>query len=916
MKLFVISLLAFLLSTMESYSRQSRPKGTISNEKPSIDTSAFSSWPSVLEDPLISSDGNYVLYTIFNSPLKRTTLVIKGLQKVYEEKIIANTVSGATFNAKGNKVFFMQNGDSLGMVDLETRAVSFVDSVKDFYYSPTGDLIIYKLNSEDSRILVTNFSTHKSISFNQVKYYLLSRDGKILWINEERKENGEQFQVLSLIYLKNGVRKQIWKGHDASGFRLDKTSRQLAFVAAIPSGERLLHSICLYLEGADSAFTVVSDSARFIESGLTIATIDGFSRDGKRIYFQLLSAAPGELPPGAAKVDIWSYQDSRPQSQQLDERTDKRYAAVINIAERTVNQLEHDYETMWSRNVEDCNDDNVLIIHRKGDIYETKWNSTANARSFLVSTQTGKRTLVNSPDQQASYFSLSPAGKYVVYFDGKMKKYYCYNVISGTRHPLTEGLLERKISGGDDIYLFIDSYLVVAGWMENDAGLLMYDKFDIWLVDPEGKKPPSNLTNGYGARCNVSFKFAMGEDQDRSFHAGDRIILNAFDFNTKQNGFFIMKLGELQNPLKLSMDDCIYAVQGIPGLIPFRPKKAANANVYLVKRESVDRFPNYYWTNNFIHFYPVSDIHPEKAYNWIKSELYNYSGPGGKPLNGVLYKPENFDSTKKYPVIFLYYEQLSHEINLYRVPEACEARINIPYFVSNGYLVFTPDIHYELGEPGESALRCILTAAGIVAALPFVDSSRMGLQGHSFGAFETNYIITHSQRFAAACSGAGVSDIVSDYGVTMGIPSVAKQSYYEMSQGRMANSLWENKQSYIDNSPIFNVDKITTPLLLMHNKADRAVPFSQGLEFFNALRRMGKRAWMLQYDDGGHHLHGKSALDYTMRMKQFFDHYLKGAPAPVWMTRGVPANQKGYETGLEFDSIIPTPGSSPLLENE
>jgi dipeptidyl aminopeptidase/acylaminoacyl peptidase len=189
----------------------------------------------------------------------------------------------------------------------------------------------------------------------------------------------------------------------------------------------------------------------------------------------------------------------------------------------------------------------------------------------------------------------------------------------------------------------------------------------------------------------------------------------------------------------------------------------------------------------------------------------------------------------------------------------------------------------------------------------WVDAQRMGLQGHSFGGYETNYIVTRTRLFAAACAASGVSDLVSWYGA---VPRAGHAEYStERAQDRMGGTLWRLPDLYIKNSPIFRADKVTTPLLLMNDKEDRQVPFAQGVEFFTALRRLGKRVWMLQYDEGGHSVgRGKDAIDFSTRMAQFFDHYLKGAPAPYWMTRGIPARLRGIDDGLELEGKKVTPG--------
>ena len=330
------------------------------------------------------------------------------------------------------------------------------------------------------------------------------------------------------------------------------------------------------------------------------------------------------------------------------------------------------------------------------------------------------------------------------------------------------------------------------------------------------------------------------------------------------------------------------------------PIKARDAAVYIVQRMSVGESPNYYYTTNFKNFTPLTDIHPEKDWNWLHAESHTWKALDGSSLQGILYKPENFEPSKKYPLIFYCGEKMSEGGNRYLIPAPADGRMNIPWFVSNGYLVFTPDIYYKIGDPGQSIYNAVISAADYLSKYPWVDSSKMGLQGFELGAYAVNYLVTHTNRFAAACSASGVCDLISIYGAL----DENGASQYPRIEGypyRLGATLWENPDLYIKNSPIFDADKVTTPLLTMHNKKDEIVPFAQGVEFFTGLRRLGKTAWMLQYDDGDHTVWGPSAVDFSIRVGQFFDHYLKNAPAPVWMIKGIPARMKGIVTGLELD---------------
>ena len=258
------------------------------------------------------------------------------------------------------------------------------------------------------------------------------------------------------------------------------------------------------------------------------------------------------------------------------------------------------------------------------------------------------------------------------------------------------------------------------------------------------------------------------------------------------------------------------------------------------------------------------------------------------PLSGALYKPENFDPKKKYPMLVYIYERLSQNVNHF-VPPAPSHNINISYYVSNGYLVITPDIVYNIGYPGQSALKCVLAAVQTMVDTGYVDENAIGIQGHSWGGYQIAYMITRSNRFRAAAAGAPVADMISAYdGIRWG-PGIPRQFQYELTQSRIGGSIWQYPLRFIENSPIFMADRVTTPLLMIHNDADDAVPWYQGIEYYLALRRLGKEVYMFVYNGEPHGLRRRpNQKDYTVRLQQYFDYYLKGAPKPDWMEKGLP----------------------------
>ncbi|MDX5480213.1 MAG: prolyl oligopeptidase family serine peptidase, partial [Hymenobacteraceae bacterium] len=286
-------------------------------------------------------------------------------------------------------------------------------------------------------------------------------------------------------------------------------------------------------------------------------------------------------------------------------------------------------------------------------------------------------------------------------------------------------------------------------------------------------------------------------------------------------------------------------------------------------------------------------------YRWGTVELEDWTSTDGEQLQGLLYKPENIDPKKKYPMMVYFYERSSDGMHNHRVPAPSASVINIPLFVSNDYLVFVPDIVYKDGYPGESAMDCIIPGVQMLVAQGFVDDKNMALQGQSWGGYQIAYMITRTNMFKAAMAGAPVSNMTSAYGGIRWGTGLSRQFQYERTQSRIGGTLWEKPMQFIENSPLFFADRVKTPLLIMHNDQDGAVPWYQGIEYFMALRRLNKPVWMLVYNGEDHNLvQRKNRKDLSVRMSQFFDHHLKGAPAPVWMEQGVPSVVKGKDYGF------------------
>jgi dipeptidyl aminopeptidase/acylaminoacyl peptidase len=245
-------------------------------------------------------------------------------------------------------------------------------------------------------------------------------------------------------------------------------------------------------------------------------------------------------------------------------------------------------------------------------------------------------------------------------------------------------------------------------------------------------------------------------------------------------------------------------------------------------------------------------------------------------------------------IVYLY-EKLSDTVHNFQNPGPGTS-VNFSHYASNDYVIFLPDIVYKTGYPGRSAMRCIMPGVEMLVKSGFVDENAIGIQGHSWGGYQIAYMITQTNKFKAAAPGALVSNMFSAYnGIRWGT-GIPRQFQYERTQSRIGATIWDAPDRYMENSPLFAVRNVQTPVLMLHNDNDDAVPWYQGIEFYLSLRRLGKEVYFFNYNGEFHGLRKRqNQKDYSRRMKEFFDHKLKGAPAPEWMKTGIPYLQREKE---------------------
>jgi dipeptidyl aminopeptidase/acylaminoacyl peptidase len=604
------------------------------------------------------------------------------------------------------------------------------------------------------------------------------------------------------------------------------------------------------------------------------------SKDGTRVFFGCAPPAPEKKDEAEAAtddkavVDLWSYKDDYLQPIQKIRAArdrDRTYTAVYSIPGRKLVQLaDPQVENVTP------SEDNQWVLgsddreYRRLADYDERYSD-----EYVIDAATGARKLVVRKSHGAATWS--PDGRYLLVFDGK--DWNTISVPDGKTTNLTANLPVKFWNEEIDTPSTPGPY-GSAGWTKDGKAVLLYDHYDIWRVAPDGSGA-KDITAGYGRQHNLQFRHLRTETdpRERWIDAAKPLLLSAANVKTWESGFFRGSV-EGGEPRQLLMAAKNFAA----------PVKAKDADVYLLSEQTFHEFPDLIVTDGtFKELRKVSDANPQKAqFVWGTAELVPYHNADGAALEAALYKPENFDPHKKYPMMVYLYEKLTQNVNHFVNP-APGTSINISYYVSNGYLVLTPDIFYTVGYPGQSALKCVLPAIQTVVDKGIVNEDAIGIQGHSWGGYQVAYMVTQTKRFKAVAAGAPVVDMISAYdGIRWGT-GITRQFQYERTQSRIGGSIWQYPTRFIENSPIFWMDKVTTPVLILQNDADTAVPWYQGLEFFLSLRRLGKEVYLFNYNGQPHGLQNRAdQKDYTIRMQQYFDHFLKGAPAPDWMRKGVP----------------------------
>lgn len=904
--------------------------GSVSAQKKPVELTTFGKWPSA-DFVSISNDGKYVVSAIDNQPLGNYTIIIKSTFNDWAYEVVGCNTVNITSDSK--RVIFIKGRDSLVLLTLGSSDIRYMSNVVSYKIPTVGDgnWIAYVTNETATVLNIMNLNSIQKFTYAGIKEYLFSPDGKSIVVASGSDIFGKHEIVIHWLDLEKLDSKIIYNGTKVSSLIFSSKNDKIAFINE--DQYKGNNSILVYTKGDHEPILLAKDDSWHLGPSHKITNLLKFSCNDSTIFFSLKKDnIPIKLKSEMTPVNVWSYNDVKLQTQQLKELNNQRtYSACVWLHDRKINQLESEGDVLLLNPFSSCttlshSNGYLLLRHKKGDAEgEWNWNQSAMTSFYLISPRTGHRILVKDRIHYKIHWELSSDGNYLVFYDPVEKGYLSFNIKTGKSQNLTTGI-NAVWTTSRDYDMPMAKYLPIGGitWLSDARGFLVYDQWDVYQIDPSGIRKPKNVTEGFGKRNNIVFRLA--EDIRKKEIIIDSVfILSAFNLNNKNDGFYKLKIGFNSRLEYLTMQPYIFRGFDESNVVSnSHIFKSRDSNVYVTRRMSASECSNIFYTRNFKTFYPITNVHPQLNYNWVRTELIKWKTYDGRTSHGILYKPENFNPVKKYPIIFHYYEKVSDGLNAFLSPSFSNGEINVEYFVSNGYLVFTPDIHYKVGTPGMSVVNTIVSAARYLSKFSFIDSTRMGIQGHSRGGWETNYLVTHTNVFAAAMSSAGMSNYTNLYLRVRELSrGVSRTGRFETEPQRIGATLWQRPDLYVKNSPVFKVHNVKTPVLLMANVEDGDVPFEQGLQFFLGLRRLGKRAWMLQYDGQDHVVFGKPAEDLTIRMKQFFDHYLKDSAAPKWMIHGIPASMKGIDDGLELvrerdpkTGKWITPKESPLLTPE
>lgn len=839
-------------------------------------------------DMAFSDDAKWLTYTVYPEA-KEAKKLRQEKKKIMGKAVVLNLATGD--KAEYDKVKrFAFSGESSGWIALHKHPSESQEKEKDKW---TGsDLVLREL------------ATGQEWNIGNVAEFAFDKKGGYLaWVIDAQEMSGNGIQLRNM---QTGAVTSL--DSDKAVFRSLTWTEKGEALAAVKGKEDKEYEDKLYsLVGffgfqAKAIQKVIYDPKedKTFPQGMTISPNRSplFTDDQAGILFGIHEVkkkedkdkkeekkeGPGEKAPEPKKPDeesdedmpdlvLWNWLDKRLQSQQqVEESRDKNFSYLclyrikekkfLRLADEELRRVDAAPKHRWAIGFDNREYElmNNLDGRRFQDVY-------------VVDLVTGVRKLALRKCRW--YFSPSPDGTHFLYYDDG--HYFTHDMASGRSYNITKDVPTSFINTEDD-HNVVKPPVMPVGWTKDGVSVLLSDNWDVWNVPVHGGKAV-NLTSK-GKKDLVRYqRYIRLDPEEKGIDLDKPVYLTIYGEWTKKGGIVRIEKAKPE-PTVLLWDEAVFS-----GLI-----KSKKAEAFLFTKETYKDFPDYYLTDASLqNAKRVTEANiQQKDLLWSSgSMLVDYTTRNGDKLQAALFLPADYKKGKGYPTVVYYYEKMSQLLNRFTPPSL--SAFNKSVYTSNGYAVLMPDIVYKINDPGISAVACILPAVEAAIATGIVDKNRLGAQGHSWGGYQTAFLVTQTDIFKAAVAGAPLTNMISMYSSVYWNTGSANQPIFESSQGRFTGGYWENLEAYARNSPVYYADRVKTPLIILHNDKDGAVDWNQGIEYFNTLRRLKKPVVMLQYVGENHGLvKAANQKDYLVRMREFFDHYLMGKPAPQWLLEGIP----------------------------
>lgn len=788
--------------------------------------------------------------------------------------------------------------DRMPMNRLVIRRVAggeeIIDSLRTYKVAAEADWIAYQRGRKDSTLYVRSLDGNKRFQLPAVSEFGFAKKSDRLFYISRGDTTGTPAGLFALspqqtlpVLVKEGkgvFKQTVW----------DEKGNALAFLYTAEK-DSAYKALALWLwEQQAPAREIVSRGNPALPSGWVLSEHGSlaFSENAGRLFFGT-SPEPRQkdttlLAEERPSVQIWNWDEPVQYTvQQYNKEKDlkKSYRAVYNLRSgHTVQLATRDLPDVQLGN--EGNADLALLSTTLPYSLPSMWEGRVRRDYYAISLETGER----KPLARADYTSyrLSPEGRYAYGYAETDSSWYTIALSDGKSYRLTSPASFAAWDEENDVPDYPAPY-GAAGWTSDDRYLLLYDRYDLWRFDPRGANAPVNLTVN-GQKERLSYHLLKLDPEARSVDPEQPQLLIGFNHQTKGSGYYAARLATPGTPETLLAGNFMLNA----------PLKARHADAVVYTSQTYEHYPDLRLSDlGFKKSVRLTDgARQQEGILWGTAELVTWISLDGTPLEGVVYKPANFDPSKKYPLLVNFYERNAETLYNYRMPEPHRSTIDYHLYNSNEYILFNPDIKYADGYPGESCYNCVMPGITSLIAKGYIDETAIGAQGHSWGGYQVAYLATRTRLFAAIESGAPVVNMFSAYGGIRWGSGLNRSFQYEHQQSRIGGTPWSAPLEYFENSPLFNMNKVETPILIMHNDADGHVPWYQGIEYFVALKRLRKPCWLLNYTGEPHWpMRIANRIDFQRRMFQFFNHYLKRRPIPHWMSEGVPAVDQPFELG-------------------